>query len=130
MNFFEAQEFSKKWYPDKLVTFELDEKCIRQIECIYTDSEMHMINHVEYNQVKVTPQGMESIYVPIQSHRQLITAAQIKSKVSKDSIYIHPDEIKTLNEMKSKVDPLLEMKLDELSLHSGISKDDIMKKMA
>lgn len=86
MNFFEAQEFFKKMHPDKLVTFEFDDKCIRQIESIYTDGEMHDINHIEYRQVKVTPSGMDSIYVPIQPHRMLISADEVKKHMASVNI--------------------------------------------
>jgi hypothetical protein len=82
MNFYEAQDFFKKMYTDKLVTFEFDNKCIRQIEAIHTDGEIHDINHVEYRQVKVTPQGLPSVYVPIQPHRMCIKAEDLKKHIS------------------------------------------------
>jgi hypothetical protein len=86
MNFYEAQDFFKQMHPDKLVTFEFDRKCIRQIEAVHTDGEIHDINHIEYRQVKVTPQDMPSVYVPIQPHRMCITADELKKHVFEVSI--------------------------------------------
>lgn len=130
MNFFEAQEFFKKMYPDKLITFEFDDKCIAQIECIYTDGDIHMINHIEYRQVKCTPQGMPSTYIPIQPHRMMISAEEMKKKISSSNIFIHPDEVKNLKLIQSSKDPSFDIKLMELSYLSGLSKDEILSKMS
>lgn len=86
MNFFEAQEFFKKIYPDRLLTFEFDGKCIHQIEAIHADGEMREVNHIEYRYVKVTPQGLQSIYVPIQPHRMLISADELKKHIGNTKI--------------------------------------------
>jgi hypothetical protein len=81
MNLYEAQDFFKQMYKDKKVVIEFDDKCIRKIECIYTDGNLHDTNHIEYRNVKVSVEGMESVYVPIQPHRMLISADQIKQKI-------------------------------------------------
>ncbi len=86
MNYFEAQETFKSMFPGKQVTFELDDKCIRQIECIYTEGELHPVNHVQYEKLKVTVEGMPSSYVPIQPHRMLIDAVMLKDKIQKDVV--------------------------------------------
>ncbi len=86
MNYFEAQETFKKMYPDKNIAFDFDDNCVRIIECIYTDGELHYTNHIQYEKLKVSVDGMNPIYVPIQSHRMLIDADMLKSKIQKDKI--------------------------------------------
>ncbi len=127
MNFFEAQEFFKKMYPDKLVSFEFDDNCIRQIECIYTEGQLHPINHVEYNRVKVTPQYQPSIYVPIQSHRSNISVSVVKSKIAKDDVYMHPDMIQSFKQLKDT--PSYEIKMKEHMDITGLSKATIESKI-
>jgi len=125
MNYYEAQDAFKKMYPDRLVTFEFDEKCIRRIECVYTDGEMHMGNHIEYRHVKVIPEGMPSLYVPIDPHREIITAATVKAKIPKDAVYVHPDELKMLKELKDSDSPYYTSKLYELASYAGIDSEQI-----
>lgn len=127
MNFYEAQEFFKKLYPDRLVTFDFDDKCIRHIECIYTDGQLHPTNHVEYQQVKVTPQGMPSQYVPIQPHRMILTANTIKNKLANDDIYMHPDWIQSLNELKGT--PYYDIAIKEHIEMTGLSRAQIESKI-
>lgn len=127
MDFFEAQEFFKKLYPDKLVILDFDDSCIRQIECIYTDGKLHPMNHVEYNRVKVTPQGMPSQYVPIQSHRAVVGVSTLKQKISTDELYFHPDTIASFNELKGT--PQYDLKMDAYIHLTGLSKLDIESKL-
>lgn len=82
MNLYEAQDFFKKMYPDKLVTFEFDKKCIRTFEIVHTDGKPNPYHHIEYNQVKVTPQDAESIYVPIAPHRMSCSWDESKKHIN------------------------------------------------
>lgn len=133
MNFFEAKEFFKNMYPDQLVIFDFDHKCIRTIECVYTDGCIHPINHIEYNRVKVTPQGKPSVYVPIQTHRESVSVSILKSKIPNDEVYFYPDVIATFKELKN--DPLLllmqsyDMKMKEHMQLTGLSQKQIEDKI-
>jgi|SRR5271154_424068 len=127
MNFYEAQDFFKKLYPDKLVTFDFDDKCIRQIECVYTEGQLHPANHVEYNQVKMTPQGLPSQYIPIQPHRMIVTAATVKAKIAQDDIHMHADTAKALSELKGTLSYDLVMR-DHMEM-TGLSQAQIEAKV-
>ena len=81
MNFNELKEFFKKLYPDKLVSFEFDGRCHRVHEIIYTDGIPNPVQHIECNQVKVTPHGMPSQYVPIHPHRMNCTWNEMKKLI-------------------------------------------------
>ena len=82
MDIYEAQEFFKQMNPGKQITFEFDANCIRFIECVHTDTEMHENNHVEYRKLKVTVQGNDPIYVPIIPHRMIIKADDVKNHIA------------------------------------------------
>jgi hypothetical protein len=86
MNYFEAQEYFKKAYPGKNITFEFDDKTIRQIECIYTDGNLHPVNHVEHQKLKVTVEGAEPVYIPIMPHRECWSADKVKQKLANDVV--------------------------------------------
>lgn len=87
MNLYETQDFFEKINPGKAITFDFDDKCIRQIECIYTDGKLHPVNHVEYQQVRVTVEGSDPIYVPIQPHRACIDCHCLKEKIARDELH-------------------------------------------
>lgn len=127
MDFFEAQEFFKKLYPDTLVTFEFDDSCIRQIEQVFTEGQKHIVGHVEFNKVKVIPQGLDPVYVPIKPHRAGICCADIHEKISKAPVYVHPDEKKNLEELKLSSKDEYDNKIEHLAKLSGIDKDAILK---
>ncbi len=129
MNLYEAQEFYNKMFPGKKIDYEFDDKCIRQIECIYTDSNLHMLNHIEYQQVKANVDGIDPVYIPIKPHRILISAAQLKDKISNDNIFIHPEILIQLKKMMEDKDSNLKNKLEEISLYSGLSEDQIISKL-
>ncbi len=129
MNYYEAQDAFKKMYPDRLVSFEFDGKCIRRVECVYTDGDMHMMNHIEYRHVKVTPKGMESIYVAIDPHREIITASTVKQKIQQDGVYIHPNELDSLKQLREENNPIFDAKVSDLVLHSGLSAQEIQSRI-
>lgn len=82
MNYFEAKEMFKKMYPEKKIDFEFDEKCHRVHELIYTDGKPNPVHHIENDKVKVSVEGMDAIYVPIQPHRECATWEHMKSLIN------------------------------------------------
>ncbi len=82
MDLFQLQDFFKNMYPEKLITYEFDEKCQRVHELIYTDGKPNEYHHVEYNKVKVTPDKLDSIYVDIAPHREVFTWDAIKQIIN------------------------------------------------
>ncbi len=82
MNFFEAQDMFKKMYPGKEIKFEFDEKCHRFHELIYTDGVPNPVHHIESNKVKVSVEGMQPIYSPIQPHRECVTWEHMKKLIN------------------------------------------------
>lgn len=82
MNLYEAQDFFKKMYPDKLVIFEFDKNCIKQLEIIHTDGGANPIHHVEYEKVKVSTDGVQPQYVPIAPHRMCMEWQCVKDHVN------------------------------------------------
>jgi len=79
MNFFQAQTFFKRMYPNKEIQFEFDEKCLGRVELEYTDGELNPIHHVENNKLKVTVFDMDAIYVDIAPHRQNFTTEALEA---------------------------------------------------
>lgn len=82
MNFYETQDMFKQIYPGKQISFEFDDKCCRVHEIIYTDGLPNEAHHIENNKVKVTIEGMDSIYVPILPHRQVCTWSHMKNLIA------------------------------------------------
>ena len=82
MDFFQAQEIFTKMYPEKKITFEIDEKCHRVHELIYNDGKPNPIHHVESNKIKITVEGMDSIYIPIMPHRECYSWEDIKKLIN------------------------------------------------
>jgi hypothetical protein len=94
MDFFEAQDFFKSMHPGKNISFEFDDKCLRAIECICSESNPHIINHVVFNKVKVLVQEQDPIYVPIANHRSNMHWAGVKRFVnSRKDAYIPNEEL-------------------------------------
>jgi hypothetical protein len=81
MNFFQTQDFFKKMYPNTLITFEFDIKCIRTMEIIHTDGKANPVHHLEYNKVKVSVPGKEPMYVDIQPHRMCCDLNTVKEHI-------------------------------------------------
>lgn len=122
MNFYEARELFKNMYKEIPVAFEFDEQCIHSLETLYTEGKMHAQNHVEYRRVKVTPNGMDSFYVPIQPHRMLASASYIKKKIPKDEIHFHSHD--KINFTKATDEEKI-VKLKELSDLTGMTPEEI-----
>ena len=129
MNLYEAQDFFKKMYPDKQISYDFDDSCIRQIECIYTDGKLHSHNHVEYQKVRVTVEGMSPMYVPIAPHRMIGSAAYVKGKIPRDDVHIHPDELKTLQGLINENDDRQHQKLAEMIEITGLTADQIKARL-
>jgi hypothetical protein len=115
MNFYEAQDFFKKMYPDKKIDFSFDDNCLRQIEIVHTNGKPHTTHHLEYQNVKVDVEGQPSVYVPIAPHRMCCHWADLKKiLLTQNDVYLNPDEI-------SHKDP------EELSKMTGLSVEEINK---
>jgi diaminopimelate epimerase len=127
MNLFEAQEFFKSMYPNKKINFEFDEKCHRLHEVVYTEGNPHVVHHVENNKVKVSVEGMDSMYVPIAPHRENVGFAQIKSIInSKQDVFIHDQQLKNINDLDKENKSNF---IQELSTLTGLSTDAIYTKI-
>lgn len=87
MDFIEAQSFFKDMFPNSTIDFEFDDKCIRYIQCIYTDGKLHDICHVEYQKVKIIIKDQSPIYAPIDPHRVTMESKYLKEKISQSEIY-------------------------------------------
>lgn len=86
MDFYEAQDFFNQMYPGKKIAYEFDDKCQRKCEIVFTDGKPNDIHHVENNKVKVTVEGQNPVYVPIQPHRESKSWDEMKTLVnSKES---------------------------------------------
>ena len=83
MNFYEAQDFFKQMHPGKTINYEFDEKCHRVREIIYTDGVPNEMHHIENDKVKVTVEGMASVYVPIAPHRECCTWEYMKNLINR-----------------------------------------------
>ncbi len=91
MDLYQAQDFFKQMYPNKEIKFDFDDICHKFYELSMTDGVPNLVHHCECNKVKVIVEGIEPIYVPIQSHRlciehnfmcDLIAAKMVKKSVS------------------------------------------------
>lgn len=102
MDFFEAQDFMKKMYPDKAITFEFDEKCQRLHELVYTDGIPNEIHHIQCEQIKATVDGMEPFYIPIKPHRLSVSwdfmKSMLSSKFARDQPKVAQDQSKPMLE--------------------------------
>lgn len=82
MNLYETKDFFKKLYPNKEVLFEFDNNCIRSIEITQTEGKAHLYHHIDYDKLKVTPNGDPSVYIPISNHREVCTFEWIKNHIN------------------------------------------------
>lgn len=132
MNIYEAKDTLKKMFADKLVTFDLDENCIKQMECVMTEGFPNMMHHIEFDKIKISVEGSSDQYIPIQPHRENMTWSTFKKMISdKNQIYIHPDTIKKLINIKN--DPnessnYVNM-INEIISMSGMTQDQIESKL-
>lgn len=81
MNLYEAIEFFSRANPEKNVLCNFDKKCIKTIELTFTDGNLNEIFHVENNRLKVSVEGSDPVYIPIQSHRFCCEASKIKDYI-------------------------------------------------
>lgn len=129
MDFYEAKDFFKQMYPNKLVEYNFDNSCIRQVDCVFTKNQIHANCHIEYRQVRVTVGGQESFYVPIEPHRMIITCKELKKLIHDSDVFIHPDEIANVKDMIARKDPDVPHKLAELAEHTGLDEAAIMSRL-
>jgi hypothetical protein len=123
MDFIQAQELFSNLYPGKKITYEFDEKCNRQHECVYTEGLPNAFHHIENDKVKVTVENENPVYVPITSHRETIGWEQMKQRInSKKDVYIHPQYLKQIKDQDVENAKHL---ISELSKFTGLTVQDI-----
>jgi len=94
MNYYEAQEFMKKMHPGKNIAFDFDSFCVKQIEIIHTNGLPNQMHHIEFQQVKVTVDGMDPIYMPIAPHRGTIPWKYTRDMINKyQDVHLHDSEL-------------------------------------
>lgn len=104
MDFFEAQEFFKKMYPDKLIRYDFDESCHRLSELVFTEGLPNLVHHLECRQVKVTVDGQDPFYAPIKPHRIGCSWAEIKNMLlSKEDVFIDKEELNALADLQDQL---------------------------
>lgn len=129
MDLYELQEMLNTQNPDKKFTLEFDPICQRVIEIVLTDGSPNVVHHVEHNKVKVTIDGMQPYYFPIQPHRVNYTWSAIQSILQgKKDIFIHENDLKELSEMDKESDDY-KNKINMLSDYSTLSFEQIENKI-
>jgi len=131
MDFFEAQEFFQKQYPNKEIKYEFDDSCHRFNEMVFTDGLPNMIHHIECRKVKVTPEGMDSFYASISPHRMAVSWVDMKkiaeAQLLKTDVHINDEFLKELASLKDENE--LETSMNEVIKMCGISKFNLKKKI-
>lgn len=131
MNFFEAQDFFKKMYPDKQINYEFDDQCHRLHEISYTNGLPHPIHHIECNKVKVTVEGLPSQYVPIQPHRYTVSWSDLKNYINtKDDVFLNEQIINQLKDLKQNNEASFDQSLNELSQITNLEKEALLEKVS
>jgi hypothetical protein len=82
MNFFEAQDFFKKLYPNDVIKFQFDEKCHKIHELIYTDGIPNEQHHIQCDKLRVTIGNQPPVYIPIAPHRMNCDWNTMKQMIS------------------------------------------------
>lgn len=82
MNFFDTKNVFQGMYPDKIISFDFDEKCQRKLEIILSDGTTNRVHYIEHDKVRVSIEGMQPIYVPIYAHRITIHWKDMKNLIS------------------------------------------------
>lgn len=130
MDFFEAQEFFKKMFPDKLLKFEFDEKCYYSMECILTEGIPNIMHHVECRKVKVSVDGMPDQYVPIKPHRFGCCWADLKRVISnKEEVWLDPNELKEMRKLKEENSSAFDTQCRIFQEMTGMSQEQIISKI-
>ncbi len=120
-------------FPDKLVSFEFDQNCYHSIEVMMTEGLPNLIHHIECRQVKLKVDGEPDRYVPLGNpHRIGCSWSDLKNIIKdKNEVWIHPQELKELKEMKLDLNRQKEFDLAcrNFQTMSGMSKDWIVSKI-
>lgn len=62
-------------------TFIFDEKCLKQLEINYSDGQIGLSHHVEYNHIMIDENnGQEPYRIPITNHREGISREDLKDR--------------------------------------------------
>jgi len=128
MDIVETQKMFKEMYPDTLVKFDLDEKCLRKCECIMTEGLPNLHHHLEFEKVRVIVENILDRYVPITTHRVTTNWAEFKKIVSsKNEVYLHPETKKVFKELSIDSEKKVEYEqaIQDFSSLSGMTKEQI-----
>lgn len=135
MNLYELQDFINKKYPDKTKTFEFDKNCHRELSFIFTEGEAHPIHHLACTRCKVTVEGMQPEYWPIQPHRMNVSWNTAKGHINEVSkFYAHDQDLHILSDLKSLPEGhqdkwQYETKIKEMLAMNEMSRDVLEAKM-
>lgn len=135
MNLFETEEFFKNMYPGKKITMEFDDKCHREINFIFTDGAAHGVNHIAFNKVKVTVEGMPSQYVPIQNHRACTSWNELKRYItSRADFHVTDQDLDVITNLQDLPEghsdkQHLETKISEVLSLSELTKPKLLEKV-
>lgn len=122
MDLFEAQDFFTKAFPGKNIDFEFDENCHRFNEIVLTDGKPNLHHHIEHHNVKVSIEGNDPVYVPIEPHRETCTWAYMKNLIgSKADVHINDEHLEIAKDSPEKI--------KELMLHADLSAKQIQEKV-
>ena len=83
MDFFEAQDFAKKMYEGKNVSFRFDTDCMREMSFVLTNGQCNENCHVAYNKVKIIVDSEEKHVMPIKPHRMCFKADDMRAEITK-----------------------------------------------
>ena len=102
MDLFQCMDSFKQMYPGKQITFEFDDKCHFAHYILYENGIPNPIQYVESNKVKVTVEGMNPLYCPIITHREVCTWAKMKEMINskpKPTVEIDESQIPSIKPM-------------------------------
>lgn len=102
MDLYQAEEFFKNLYPSKKITMEFDQNCHREINFIFTKGSAHGINHIAFERVKVSVEGMEPQYVPIAPHRICASWNELKKFITtRTDFHVNDSDLHVLSDLQA-----------------------------
>lgn len=73
MDYYTAKDVFDSMNPGKVVTYDFDKNCLRKTEFIWNNGELNDDAFSEFDKVRITVEGQDPVYVPINTHRQADT---------------------------------------------------------
>lgn len=73
MDYYSAKELFDSMNPDKIVTYDFDNFCIKSLNFDFTNGLPNENSFCEFSKVRVTVEDGVPFYVPISSHREINT---------------------------------------------------------